>query len=227
VGFQSADETAGALVVAAGGGWLRFPAPRTTIAVRRVEAVADAFAEVCRRVEADGLWAVGYVAYEAAPGFDPALTALPPAADGPPLLHFALGGAPERVAGAEPPFAAGAHRLGEPVPSVEAARYRAAIDAIHAAIERGDTYQVNHTYRLRAPFEGDPRGLFAHLVAAQGGACGAWLDLGRHVVVVAILKPRKMRSGTSEGMILAAGGGGKEIFLLSPDQGARPGMRVR
>jgi methionyl-tRNA synthetase len=50
---------------------------------------------------------------------------------------------------------------------------------------------------------------------------------GRHVVVVANLKPRKMRFGVSEGMILAAGPGGEEIFLLSPDAGAVPGMRVR
>ena len=50
---------------------------------------------------------------------------------------------------------------------------------------------------------------------------------GRLVVVVANLKPRKMRFGVSEGMILAAGPGGEEIFLLSPDSGARPGMQVR
>jgi methionyl-tRNA synthetase len=51
--------------------------------------------------------------------------------------------------------------------------------------------------------------------------------VGKHVVVVANLKPRKMRFGTSEGMVLAAGSGGQEIFLLSPDQGAQPGMPVR
>jgi methionyl-tRNA synthetase len=51
--------------------------------------------------------------------------------------------------------------------------------------------------------------------------------VGRHVVVVANLKPRKMRFGTSEGMVLAAGSGGNEIFLLRPDEGAEPGMRVR
>jgi methionyl-tRNA synthetase len=50
---------------------------------------------------------------------------------------------------------------------------------------------------------------------------------GRQVVVVANLAPRKMRFGVSEGMVLAAGSGGEEIFLLSPDQGAGPGMRVR
>ena len=49
----------------------------------------------------------------------------------------------------------------------------------------------------------------------------------RLVVVVANLAPRKMRFGTSEGMILAAGPGGKDIFLLSPDAGAQPGMDVK
>ena len=51
--------------------------------------------------------------------------------------------------------------------------------------------------------------------------------IDRLVVVVANLAPRKMRFGTSEGMILAAGPGGKEIFLLSPDSGATPGMDVK
>ncbi len=51
--------------------------------------------------------------------------------------------------------------------------------------------------------------------------------VGRLTVVVANLAPRKMRFGVSEGMVLAAGPGGEEIFLLSPDDGASPGMRVR
>ena len=50
---------------------------------------------------------------------------------------------------------------------------------------------------------------------------------GRLCVVVANLAPRKMRFGTSEGMVLAAGPGGEDIFLLSPDSGATPGMIVR
>lgn len=49
---------------------------------------------------------------------------------------------------------------------------------------------------------------------------------GRLVIAVANLKPRKMRFGVSEGMVLAAGPGGKDIFLLAPDAGAEPGMRV-
>ena len=51
--------------------------------------------------------------------------------------------------------------------------------------------------------------------------------VGRFTPMLANLKPRKMRFGTSEGMVLAAGPGGKEIFLLSPDAGATPGMKVK
>jgi methionyl-tRNA synthetase len=51
--------------------------------------------------------------------------------------------------------------------------------------------------------------------------------VGRLTIVLANLKARKMKFGTSEGMVLAAGPGGKEIFLLSPDSGAQPGMKVK
>jgi len=51
--------------------------------------------------------------------------------------------------------------------------------------------------------------------------------VGRLTVVVANLEPRKMRFGTSAGMVLAAGAGGKDIFLLTPDAGAGPGMRIK
>ena len=50
--------------------------------------------------------------------------------------------------------------------------------------------------------------------------------IGRLVVCCANLAPRKMKFGTSEGMVLADGAGGQEIFLLSPDSGAVPGQRV-
>jgi len=51
--------------------------------------------------------------------------------------------------------------------------------------------------------------------------------VGRLTVVVANLAPRKMRFGVSEGMVLAAGPGGEELYLLEPHEGARPGMQVK
>ncbi len=66
------------------------------------------------------------------------------------------------------------------------------------------------------------RQVFAGIKAAYNPA-----DLvGRLVVIVANLKPRQMKFGLSEGMVCAAGGGGAEVFLLSPDSGAVPGQRV-
>ncbi|MGF1679914.1 methionine--tRNA ligase [Photobacterium minamisatsumaniensis] len=50
--------------------------------------------------------------------------------------------------------------------------------------------------------------------------------IGKHTVMVANLKPRKMKFGMSEGMILAAGPGGKDLWILEPHEGAQPGMRV-
>ena len=51
--------------------------------------------------------------------------------------------------------------------------------------------------------------------------------IGRLTVMVANLAPRKMRFGISDGMVLAAGPGERDIFLLSPDSGAMPGMEVK
>lgn len=66
------------------------------------------------------------------------------------------------------------------------------------------------------------RNVFAGIKAAYAPE-----DLvGKLVVCVANLKPRKMRFGLSEGMVCASGPGGKEVFLLHPDQGAQPGQRV-
>jgi methionyl-tRNA synthetase len=51
--------------------------------------------------------------------------------------------------------------------------------------------------------------------------------IGKHTVMVANLAPRKMRFGMSEGMVLAAGPGDKDLWILNPDDGAQPGMRVK
>lgn len=51
--------------------------------------------------------------------------------------------------------------------------------------------------------------------------------IGKNTVMVANLAPRKMRFGLSEGMVLAAGPGGEDLYILEPNQGAQPGMRVK
>ncbi|KAA6182573.1 methionine--tRNA ligase [Thiohalocapsa marina] len=77
--------------------------------------------------------------------------------------------------------------------------------------------------QLTLDLGGETRNVFAGISKAYEPK-----DLeGRLTVMVANLAPRKMRFGVSEGMVLAAGPGGSELFILSPDSGAEPGMRVK
>src|SRR5690606_27560518 len=76
--------------------------------------------------------------------------------------------------------------------------------------------------QLTLDLGGQTRNVFAGIKSAYDPAT----LVGKHTVMVANLKPRKMKFGLSEGMVLAAGPGGKEIFLLEPDTGAEPGMKV-
>ncbi len=77
--------------------------------------------------------------------------------------------------------------------------------------------------QLTLDLGGETRNVFAGIKSAYAPE-----DLeGKLTVMVANLAPRKMRFGISEGMVLAAGSGGKELFILNPDQGAQPGMRVK
>ena len=98
------------------------------------------------------------------------------------------------------------------------------VDLRIARIEKAEPVEgADKLLSLTLDVGGSTRQVFAGIKAAY--------DLeslpGRHVVVVANLAPRKMRFGVSEGMILAAGPGGEDIFLLSPDDGAKAGMRVK
>jgi methionyl-tRNA synthetase len=71
--------------------------------------------------------------------------------------------------------------------------------------------------------EEKPRQVFAGIKSAYDPAT----LVGRMTVMVANLAPRKMKFGMSEGMVLAASGDGPGLFILSPDEGAQPGMRVK
>jgi len=77
--------------------------------------------------------------------------------------------------------------------------------------------------KLQLDLGNETRQVFAGIKSAYDPA----KLVGRLTVVVANLQPRKMRFGESQGMVLAASGDGPGIFLLSPDDGAQPGMRVK
>ena len=70
--------------------------------------------------------------------------------------------------------------------------------------------------------EAETRNIFAGIKSAYAPEA----LIGKHTVMVANLAPRKMKFGISEGMVLAAGPGGKDLWILEPHEGAQPGMRV-
>ena len=94
------------------------------------------------------------------------------------------------------------------------------INAEH--VEKADKL-LKLTLALDSQENGETRQVFAGIKSAYQPE-----DLiGKHTVMVANLAPRKMRFGMSEGMVLAAGPGGKDLWILNPDDGAQPGMRVK
>ena len=157
------------------------------------EVIADGIGDVVpaiARVEqaaADGLWAVGFVGYEAAPGFDPNLVVRSRAADSYhgalPLVWFGL--FESRVLNPAPVDALGPYEVSAWRWLDDRAAYERAVEAIRGRIIAGDTYQVNYTTRLRADFTGDPLAFYHDLAAAQSGGYGTYLDTGRFQIVSA------------------------------------------
>lgn len=137
-----------------------------------------------------GLWVAGFVAYEAAPGLDPLLVVHDRDPDDPfaalPLAWFAMFQRAEETTLPLPrDEGVAAAPQGTWVPTTTRDRYETSVDRIRELIAAGETYQVNHTMRLRSRVEGDPRGLYRDLCYAQRGAFAAYLGLGRYRILSA------------------------------------------
>lgn len=150
-----------------------FTNPLEVITTSSLSEVRPALREVERAARA-GLYAVGYVAYEAAPAFDRALSVREASTQ---LLWFGLFDAPARRA----PEGLGGedYSLNEWKPSETRDAYERNVREVRERIARGDTYQVNYTFRLRARFRGDAYAFYERLRAAQPTRFGAYLDTGR------------------------------------------------
>jgi para-aminobenzoate synthetase/4-amino-4-deoxychorismate lyase len=158
--------------------WLCFKNPFQVLEVWKVEDVLPALRNIETEVRERGRYAAGFISYEAAGAFDPALC-VKSSADFP-LLWFGLYSPPEEIRLPEPDFHA--YSLGDRVPSVSQSEYFHAISKIKEHIHSGDTYQVNYTFQLRIPFSGDPWNLFLAMVRAQSPGYAAWIDTGRFAV---------------------------------------------
>lgn len=165
------------LQVAQGRQFWHFSQPEAVVAAWSLADVRASLAAVEQAVEGAGLYAAGFISYEAAPAFDAAYVVRAPGAL--PLLWFGLYQQPAVWQDLPPgqPYA-----LGDWQPSQSIDDYRRAIARIKQAIARGDTYQVNYTIALHTAWRGDPWGLFADLARAQRGGYAAYIDLGQQVI---------------------------------------------
>jgi methionyl-tRNA synthetase len=101
----------------------------------------------------------------------------------------------------------------------------AAVDLRVALIVKAEHVEgADKLLRLTLDIGDEQRNIFAGIKSAYPDPSQLQ---GRLTVLVANLKPRKMRFGLSEGMVMAAGPGGADIYLLSPDDGAKPGQRIK
>ncbi len=113
---------------------------------------------------------------------------------------------------------------GDPIsPTIDYAEFARTDLRIAKIVKAEAVPEADKLLRLTLDIGGETRNVFAGIKSAY---TPEQLE-GRLTVMVANLAPRKMRFGVSEGMVLAAGPGGRDLFILEPHQGAAPGMRVK
>ncbi|MFC1561260.1 aminodeoxychorismate synthase component I, partial [Candidatus Latescibacterota bacterium] len=159
--------------------WMRFDKPEEVFIAHRTEEVIPCLNKLEEMVWKHGMYAAGFLSYEAAPAFDEALCVKP--MDSFPLVWFGMYSRPE-VFHLPVHDGVSAYTLGEWIPSVSISDYEQTIAQIKELIARGDTYQVNYTYRLNTTFTGDSWSFFLKLIQAQQTGYAAYIDMGRYII---------------------------------------------
>ena len=158
---------------ATSGQWLQFSDPIEIYSAYDCGSVRSAL-DATAAAAAKQQFAVGFIAYEAAPAFDPALVVND--AGSFPLAWFAIYEQAQPIVFPDIPANAIASLPWQL--SVEDHEYRSALARIKNYIRNGDTYQVNYSFRLRASLPEDPWHLFIQMIHAQGYGYGAYIDTG-------------------------------------------------
>jgi para-aminobenzoate synthetase / 4-amino-4-deoxychorismate lyase len=169
-----------------GGSAITWSDPKITLVAREVDEVVGVLAAADAATRT-GSWACGYIAYEAAAAFDPALSSgRHRRPTNTPLAWFGVFDEPgpvEPVSRSSPEHPG--YTIGPWCPDVDAESYRQKVERVRTYIAEGHTYQTNLTARLRASFAGDPFALYRDLANAQSSPYCAYLDTGRFVVASA------------------------------------------
>lgn len=154
--------------------WLLFRCPLRVHAAYSYETVLPVLKTVEQEASAKGLYAVGFIAYEAGHAFLDPSCAVPSSSGSFPLIWFGIYKKPEKIS--FPSFLEKSPVKIKWTPSVSGNEYRTCFNKIKEYIRAGDTYQVNYTYRLRTLFSEDPWMFFVRMVNAQGYGYGAFVD---------------------------------------------------
>ena len=157
--------------------WRRFSNPARVLSARSPAGVPRLLEQVDAALR-EGLYAAGFVTYEAAGAFG---LPVKDAAGTLPAASFGLF-SPENVESLSRFPAEGRSDAGEWHPTISHDEYLAAVAAIKNRIAAGDTYQINFTFRLLSAFKGDPRDLMANLYSAQAGPWSGYIDTGSHAI---------------------------------------------
>jgi para-aminobenzoate synthetase/4-amino-4-deoxychorismate lyase len=152
--------------------WFSFNDVCEVLRADRLEDVLPVLEGASRAADA-GLYAVGFLTYEAAGAMDRVLDTHESASL--PLAWFAICGACDSVSlsteAMDLPFS-----VREWTPSMSATEYSGAVGRIKRLLESGDTYQVNFTFQLETEFSGAPAGLFSRMTQAQQARYGAFIE---------------------------------------------------
>lgn len=161
--------------------YLLFRDPIKIISADHNTEVVQALSDVQDAVK-KGLYAAGYVSYEAAAAFDPIYqTCLK---GNMPIVWFALFEKPEIIEqSCRRPL--NQYHIGGWKPNISRNEYNQGIAKIKSEIKKGNTYQVNYTIRLCSDFQGDDFAFFDHLSQAQKGDYSAYLNIGRYRILSA------------------------------------------
>jgi para-aminobenzoate synthetase / 4-amino-4-deoxychorismate lyase len=157
--------------------WLAFDGPCEMVRAESVEQIGPCLGRI-EGLAKQGLYAAGFVSYEAAPAFDSALRVLPRTEGGPPLLWFGIYEQVERIAPRD--FLMVRDPVSVPLdwsPSIPESRYREALGRIREHLRVGDCYQVNFTFRLRTAFPADPWNFFLSVCRDRPPVHAAYVGL--------------------------------------------------
>ena len=190
--------------------WLCFQNPDEIIKADSVDQVVPKLQLVNDLVAKHQMYAAGFISYEASTAFDSVLETHSSGSF--PLLWFGLYKKPEIIELPKPTLPT-EYQLNWK-PSVSEAEYHQTISKIKEYIALGETYQVNYTLRLNAPFNGDSWELFLKLVQAQNADYGAYIDIDNFAICSAspelffdldgnYLTSRPMKGTAARGLTLA------------------------